>query len=318
MKHLITNISISFMMATIAKAGLVAKYDFSSKNTPQSTWQYQDSSGNGHHGDELGSWYNLNGDTGAAADMFENAGGARGGVYSYRWDYEADYDSDQSLDGNFDGATGVFSNNRVDIGAQVNMPNLAANAGMTLALWVNPQNVFFDGEARPHYGSDTAANADFAHLVILGGYGNTPIMSLELDSSRRVHGWVEGDGTDTQVEVTGDASIVANDWTHIAITYDRANNEAKTYINGLLDSTTDITGVGDGELTFTSARIGGGLSGSGGTGSVFFGQIDDVYIYDEVLGQTEIASLVPEPGFYALLFACPITVLALAVRRRRK
>jgi len=209
------------------------------------------------------------------------------------------------------------ANNRLNLNAESSLPTLGANEGMTFALWVNPQSVSFDGEVRPHFGSNSGPNADFAHLIALGAYGNAPIMSIELDSSLRVHGWVEGDGADTQVEVTGNASLVANQWTHIAITYDRVNNEAKTYINGVLDSTTNIAGVGDGELSFTNARIGGGFSTSDATGSVFMGQLDDVYIFTSVLNEEEIAAVIPEPRTYAMFIAGAALLCFLAHRRRQ-
>ncbi len=289
----------------VTQAGVVAHYDFSAKYTPESSWQYQDASGNGHHGDEIGSFYNYNGDPHGAADMWEDAGGVRGGVYSYRWDYEVDYDAGPLATPSVDGsiaANGSWDNNRVNIDVQSAIPDLATNAGLTFALWVNPQNVNFDGADRPHYGERSGPDARYAHLVGLGSYGNAPIMTIELDADRRVHGWVEGDGSDTQVEVTGAGIVAANAWTHIAISYDRVNNEAKTYINGILDSTTDITGVGDGVLAWSGARMGGSFSHSS-IASTFMGQMDDVFICDEVLTEGEIADLmaIPEPATMVLL-----------------
>jgi hypothetical protein len=133
-------------------------------------------------------------------------------------------------------------------------------------------------------------NADYAHLIALGGYGDVPIMSIELDSARRVHGFVEGDGADTQYEITGTDPVAANIWSHIAITYDRLNNEAKTYVNGVLDSTTLIPGVGDGDLAWSDAMLGGGFMTIGGSrDNTFMGKMDDVRIYYRVLSQSEIA-----------------------------
>jgi hypothetical protein len=287
-------VALCLLAVSVAHAGVIAQYDFTSKNTPNTSWQYEDVSGNGHHGDELGSFYNYNGDTHGAADMWEDAGGVRGGVYSYRWDYEVDYDAGPLTSPSVDGsiaANGSWDNNRLDLKSTLAMPDLAANAGLTFALWVNPQNVTFDGAARPHYGERSSPDADFSHLVMLGDYGDNPMMSIELDAGRRVHGWVEGDGTDTQVEVIGTGVVAANVWSHVAISYDRVNNTAKTYINGVLDSTTDITSVGDGELSWALASIGGGKT-STSTDVTFMGQMDDVTIYDEVLDANDIADMI--------------------------
>ena len=278
-------------IATVAHSGEIAHYDFGTKGVFNSAFHYEDVSGNGHHGKEFGTYYNLDGRTDDGADMWRNVGGTRGGVYSYQWDSGVDYDSD-ALDNGVLGA-GNWDNNRVNINGNSAIPDLAANAGLTFSLFVNPENVTFDGMARPHYGGRSAPNAVFAHLVGLGGYGDAPIMTIELDASLRVHGFVEGDGADTQSEITGTGSIAANEWTHIAITYDRLNNEAKTYINGVLDSTTDISGVGDGILVWSEAKLGGGFvtASPGPTTTTFMGQMDDVRIHDEVLPQAQIAAL---------------------------
>ena len=293
-------IGVGLVLATTASAGLVAQYDFSTKSAFNSGFHYTDVSGNGHHGKEFGTYYNIDGRSDDGADMWRNAGGVRGGVYSYQWDSGVDYDSDASDNGVL--GAGNWDNNRVNINGNSAIPDLAANAGVTFALFVNPENVTFDGVARPHYGGRSGANPVFAHLVGLGGYGDAPIMTIELDASRRVHGFVEGNGADTQYAITGTGSIAANAWTHIAITYDRDNNEAKTYINGVLDSTTDISGVGDGVLDWADAKLGGGFvtAAPGATTTTFMGQMDDVRIYDNVLSTSEIAALVPEPGTLGL------------------
>lgn len=301
-------------VAPLTHATLMLHYDFEARNGPYTSWHYEDKSGNGYHAHEAGSHYNLNGETDPNGDMFANAGGERGGVYSYRWDAEVDYDGDKVINGVLGGAVGVWNNNSLNAQAEADLPNLGANQGLTIALWVNPQSVFFAGETRGHYGSTDTPNADFAHLVVIGGYGNAPIMSLELDSSLRVHGWVEGAGSsDAQVEVTGNASVNANEWAHIAITYDRANNVATTYINGLEDSQTDISVVGDVELDFSSVLIGREIGGN----DIFIGQLDDIRVYYDVLGQPEIAGLVPEPSRYVTLFGTLGLGVSLICRRRR-
>ncbi len=220
--------------------------------------------------------------------MWEDVGGKRDGVYSYTWENEVDYDSDGIDNDVLSDST--WDNNRVDINAQTAIPDLESDVGLTFALWVCPQDVTWAGGSRPHYGARSGLNADYAHLIALGGYGDVPIMSIELDSARRVHGFVEGDGADTQYEITGTDPVAANIWSHIAITYDRLNNEAKTYVNGVLDSTTLIPGVGDGDLAWSDAMLGGGFMTIGGSrDNTFMGKMDDVRIYYRVLSQSEIA-----------------------------
>jgi hypothetical protein len=83
--------------------------------------------------------------------------------------------------------------------------------------------------------------------------------------------------------------------------YDRAGNIAQTYVNGLLDNTVGIAGVGDGILTFSSlyAQIGHGIVTH--HDASFIGMIDDVMIFDHALSATEVAAIVPEPATMVLL-----------------
>ena len=110
-------------------------------------------------------------------------------------------------------------------------------------------------------------------------------MTMQLDANGRLNGWAEGAGAgDAQVEVTSLATVAAGTWTHVAISYDRANDLASLYINGALDSTTDISAVGDDALAFGDAHLGGYNDGE----QVFIGSMDDVMAYDNVLTAQEV------------------------------
>lgn len=296
-----------FCLVTSAGAGLQVHIDFTAKNTVE-TWEYEDLSGNGRHGNEEGSFYNYNGDLSQYGDMWEAAIDGREGVYTYRYALEMDYDASMLADPQIDGlyyhtadttGAGRWDNNRVKL---ITTPTLAANGGLTIALWVNPETV----HVRERTLTNNNPNPDFGHMVVLGAYSDAPIMSIELDADKHVHGWVEGDGADTQYEITGTGVVAANTWTHVAITFDRANDVVTTYINGQVDSTTAIPLVGDGALTFTNGLIGGGIMKT--KYETFMGSLDDVRIYDEVLTQSQIAAIVPEPATLMLLslggFAC--------------
>ncbi len=270
------NICILIALCCIAvnlNAAQVLSYDFGYKNTPYTTWDYEDVSANSHNGTEGGSWYHADGRTDTNADLWDDVGGDRGGIYASRTDYEIAYDIANG--GNPDNQR-VFMDSR---------PAIAAGGGITFALWVNPETT--------HSRSATNADPDFAHLIALGAYGDNPIATIELDSNKRVHGWIEGNGSDTQYEITGTASIAANTWTHIAITYDRVNNVATTYINGVFDRSMAIAGVGDGILDFAAGGMYGQLGGGIITHhtSTFVGMMDNVMIYDEVLSESQILEL---------------------------
>jgi hypothetical protein len=273
-------------MFVSAEAAVVVHFDFNAPKNTVETWEYADLSGNGHHANEAGTFYNYNGDLSQYADLQEDIGGSRGGVYAYRWALETDYDASLLVDPKIDGqyiqgsGAGAWDNNRLNL---ISAPTVAADAGITIALWVNPETDHVTQRA-------AGANADFAHLVVLGAYGDNPIATIELEANKHIHGWIEGDGADTQYEITGTGSVAADTWTHIAITYDRVNNVATTYINGEVDSTTAIPGVGDGVLAFAGCTAGGGLLTS--HYETFLGMMDDIIIYDEVLTQEQILAIV--------------------------
>lgn len=269
-------------LVSVAQASMVAHLDFAAKNTPYTVSEYTDATGNGHNGSEAGTWWNFDGDTDPRADLWNDEGGVRGGVYAHRTAFEQYYETQVRVGNN--------KNNMVTFDS---MADVAANTGVTLAAWVNPEtDHVLGGNPDP----------DYAHVIALGAYGDNPIMTIELDGSKRVHGWVEGSGADTQYEITGTASIAADAWTHIAIVYDRVGNVAQTYVNGVLDNTMGIAGVGDGVLTFSSlyAQVGHGITTH--HDAAFIGMIDDVMIFDEVLDASQISALmVPEPATMILL-----------------
>lgn len=272
-----------FCLGGSIEASTLVNLDFAVKNTPYTVSDYTDLSGNGHDGDESGTWWNFDGDTDPSADLWEDVGGVRGGVYAHRSAYEQYYETQVRV--------GNAENNRVLLDST---PAIAAGAGMTLALWVNPE------EDHVEYGNVAGGDPKFAHLIALGGYGVTPILTIELDGAKRVHGYIEAAGG-SQVEVTGVGSVPANSWTHIAISYDRANDIATTYINGNVDNTVGIAGVDDGMVTYNnSSSLGGGFYDFGHHDS-FLGMMDNVMIFDEALSQGQIAALVPEPTTLLLL-----------------
>lgn len=80
-------------------------------------------------------------------------------------------------------------------------------------------------------------------------------------------------------------SIVAGEWTHIAATWDGA--EALIYVNGELDASVAGGGVidvsGEPSLDIGYRRT--------SESSWYMGNIDDVFIYDKVLSQQELADV---------------------------
>jgi hypothetical protein len=171
-------------------------------------------------------------------------------------------------------------NDMVDIDSVKNIPDLLAHRGLTLAAWIKRN-------------TDASAGGRYAYVICLGASEDNPIMSLGINqSNRRVTGYIEGDGDKDQVEVIGDSAVINGKWTHVAITYDRVNNQAITYVNGVPQSSpTNISRVGDGALDWDFGVIGRTPDHSEGNSRFFGGLIDDVRIYDRPLLPEEIAEL---------------------------
>jgi len=97
-------------------------------------------------------------------------------------------------------------------------------------------------------------------------------------------------GRQYEVQITGDTLVKDGVWTHIAITFDRAENQAISYVNGVAQaSPTDISIVGDGDLDWVFGTIGRTLGSC--HRQYFGGLIDDVRIYDRPLSAGEIRKL---------------------------
>ncbi|MDG0993671.1 MAG: hypothetical protein P8O22_02945 [Akkermansiaceae bacterium] len=163
----------------------------------------------------------------------------------------------------------------VDIDSVKNIPNLLPLRGLTLAAWIKR--------------TPSDQNKQYAYVVGLGQEGDNPIATLGI-SNGVVHGFIEGDGSSDQGRVTGDTPVKDGVWTHIAITFDRAENQATSYVNRVAQATpTDISRIGDGELDWKFGTIGRTLRSS--HREYFGGLIDDVRIYDRPLSPVEIAKL---------------------------
>ena len=171
----------------------------------------------------------------------------------------------------------------LNIDGTVAIPNLPANAGLTLAVWVRRDIYTARG---------TVTTGNLVAALSLGTGGDAPIASIGVNNSGAIFSYIEGDGAADQVTLSSANGLVTNEvWTHLAVTFDRANNVGKLYLNGVqTGSNFDISLVGDGELNWAGANI-GTLAAPGNANWDFQGHIDDARIYDEVLSESQIAAL---------------------------
>ena len=87
--------------------------------------------------------------------------------------------------------------------------------------------------------------------------------------------------------IVSTSSIVANQWTHVAVTF--TGTQAQIYLNGVLDATAsgDFSLPNDTSVTATS--IGAWLGN--GNGQYFTGDIDEFRVWNVTLSQTDIQNL---------------------------
>jgi hypothetical protein len=154
---------------------------------------------------------------------------------------------------------------------------LDLTTGMTIEAWVNPsamsgwETVLY--KERGAQGAGLLSYALYAHdgAPLPGG-------------TARPAGYVRvaPAASTTDRAVRGSATLPLNTWTHIATTYDGANQ--RFYVNGVLVGTTP--GTGSIASNNGAIRIGGNNSS---LNEFFAGMIDEVRVYNRALSAAEIA-----------------------------
>ncbi|MCX7896703.1 MAG: LamG domain-containing protein [Rhodocyclaceae bacterium] len=115
---------------------------------------------------------------------------------------------------------------------------------------------------------------------------------LHLNPTGKLYWWWTETGGTTRV-ITSSATIPLNQWTHVAVVFDRqaANQRQRIYINGVQEATTYTYSAA--AMTNTKAlHIGSDVNyTSGSSNRNFLGRIDEVYIFSGALTASEIAAL---------------------------
>ena len=153
--------------------------------------------------------------------------------------------------------------------------------GVTLAAWINV--IAFQDDARMVSKSQGSGTADHYWAMILSGSGEDNLeCRLKTDTGATTRRTAP-EGTDVQ----------ANEWTHVAITWDAGDPFMRLYKNGIeIDS---VSKSGGAVATAADVKIGIGnqsatVPGDGGI-RPFGGLIDEVRVYDRGLSPEEILEL---------------------------
>lgn len=114
---------------------------------------------------------------------------------------------------------------------------------------------------------------------------NAPIGSVTVPTERNTLRVIYHDNGDTYEAYDGVNEILPNTWYHIAGVYDDANDTIKAYLNGsevISVSNVNLTAPGVGSISIGNRRPEGKESSEG-----FWGMIDEVRVYDEVLAPAD-------------------------------
>jgi hypothetical protein len=234
------------------------------------------------------------------------AGTANSGLVAH-WTFDEGsgptaYDSAGTNHGSISGATwttgkvgGALSfdgiNDYVDGGNGASLDNMPA---ITLAAWIYPKGWGGSGEGR------------------IISKRHWPQSAYELKMSPRneldrVSADFYGDNDIVAVH-SGIENIVLNHWYHLAATSDGLHQ--KIYVNGIEMGSNNVN-IGD--IKDIPVNLWIGQMSDVYVNCAFDGIIDDVRIYNNVLSQSEVMALVPEPATLVLLGAG-----LLFIRRQRR
>jgi hypothetical protein len=135
--------------------------------------------------------------------------------------------------------------------------------------------------------------------------------------SRAANAPVDPANVDIYARQLGTGNLADNAWHHIAWTWDKENTVLRTYVDGVLADTNDVTPTSADMLV--SDSIIGTIGRKADDNRHFVGSLDEIWVVEGVLSDAEVASLhatnvVPEPSSLALIAAAGLLI---AARRRR-
>jgi len=171
--------------------------------------------------------------------------------------------SSSKLAENVPGNTLTFdgSNDRIELG---NPAELQITGDLTIQMWIKPTD--FSNRQNPLHKA----------------YGGEFSVTQETDGKISFYyGTNGGNGSPYQTGISSNTSLILNEWNHVSIVRDFANDKVKIYINGVLDFEV--------AAEFSSATAGNNTVYIGdGYTNYFAGSLDEIRIWDRALTTKEV------------------------------
>ncbi|MHC4677691.1 MAG: LamG-like jellyroll fold domain-containing protein [Planctomycetota bacterium] len=158
------------------------------------------------------------------------------------------------------------------------------STGIALSAWINP--VSFMDDARMISKSEGGSTNLHYWAMVLSGTGEDNLQFRLRTDVGNTTSRASAEGTE----------VLANEWTHVAVTWDAADPVLRQYKNGIeidsvsKDGTVVATGT-DVKIGIGNQSIGALAQGPGNEIWPFDGLLDDVRVYDRGLSPTEIFQL---------------------------
>ncbi|MCB0698554.1 MAG: choice-of-anchor D domain-containing protein [Chitinophagales bacterium] len=221
-----------------------------------------------------------------------------GAGYSYQWylngsaitnatnaSYTASAAGNYTVDVTLNGCTATSSAVAVNISENnglhfdgtndfVSVPYTTLSSGLTYAAWIKTTSA-----------ANTAAYAGNPALTIVGDHTNSITKTFGITGGKvQYHSATSGS---TWADVTGSSSVNDGNWHHVAVSHS-TSGAITLYVDGVVDGTGSLPFNAAGSGTPAFDRIGGSYLNASGTGALFNGTMDEVYIFSGTRTQAQI------------------------------
>ena len=197
------------------------------------------------------------------------------------------------------GATTDSSGNGRDGSSTVGTPSLTVDAERGDVLT-------FDGTERIHVANGTSGLGEVVTITawvnLDAGQSDNIFLSLGdevylvLDPTNTSYGIGAVVGSFGSNSLDPSIRVAGTGWRHVALTLDDTNNRLSVYVDGVLERSSNYSGMDADWATAASQDI---ILGSLSDGSrAFHGSMDDVRVYASELSQSEIISVMGDQGGY--------------------